>query len=128
MDNCAAGSINRNVREQPSVVSERMVFRPLTEKNAPAVRRLALQFPSFDFGVQIRCSPLRPAHSSPPGPQFRPRGQRTRKLRFLSRPPPLDNSRTGVTIGPMSYGFVRPTSPARTARAAHATAAAPTAI
>jgi hypothetical protein len=40
MDNGAAGSINRSVK-QPSVVSERMVLRPLTAKDARVVQRLA---------------------------------------------------------------------------------------
>jgi len=41
MDNGAAGSINRDVKQQPSVVSERMVLRPLMAKDAPVVQRLA---------------------------------------------------------------------------------------
>jgi hypothetical protein len=40
MDNGAAGSINRSVK-QPSVVSERMILRPLMAKDAPVVQRLA---------------------------------------------------------------------------------------
>ena len=40
MDNDAAGSINRDVK-QPSVVSERMVLRPLLGKDARVVQRLA---------------------------------------------------------------------------------------
>jgi [ribosomal protein S5]-alanine N-acetyltransferase len=41
MDNGAAGSINRDVKQQPSVVSERMVLRPLMAKDARVVQRLA---------------------------------------------------------------------------------------
>ena len=41
MDNGAAGSINRSVKQQPSVVSERMVLRPLMAKDARVVQRLA---------------------------------------------------------------------------------------
>jgi hypothetical protein len=32
---------NRDVKQQPSVVSERMVLRPLMAKDAPVVQRLA---------------------------------------------------------------------------------------
>jgi hypothetical protein len=41
MDKSRRGCINRSVREQPSIVSERMVLRPVMEKDAPAVQRLA---------------------------------------------------------------------------------------
>lgn len=41
MENSAGGSINRNVPEQPSVVTERMMLRPLMAKDAREVQWLA---------------------------------------------------------------------------------------
>jgi hypothetical protein len=41
MDKSCWCSINRGVKHQPSVVSERMVLRPLMAKDAPVVQRLA---------------------------------------------------------------------------------------
>jgi ribosomal-protein-alanine N-acetyltransferase len=40
MDDCAEGSINRGMKQQPSVVSWRMVMRPLMAKDAGVVQRL----------------------------------------------------------------------------------------
>ena len=41
LDNGAAGSINRSVKQQPTVVSERMILRPLRAKDTRVVQRLA---------------------------------------------------------------------------------------
>jgi RimJ/RimL family protein N-acetyltransferase len=41
MDNGVTGSINRSVKQQPSVVAERMVLRPLVAEDARVIQRLA---------------------------------------------------------------------------------------
>jgi RimJ/RimL family protein N-acetyltransferase len=41
MDKGSRGCINRSVKQQPSVVSERIVLRPLAERDARVVQRLA---------------------------------------------------------------------------------------